>query len=157
MIQPPYDKGPVRPVPQSGTEEHEQLIHIRPHPPFSVAAKGDIQIFFKPGGQRNMPSAPKFLDTAGNIRIVEILLKRKSEHAAQPDGHIAVARKVKINLKQIGHRPDPRGQSADLRQFCRKHRVRGQGGRIGQKHLLRQTLDEPAKSLCSLLQIKRPV
>ena len=55
-----------------------------------------------------MPAPPEVRHGAGKIRIVEILREREAEHPPEADGHVAVARKVKINLQQITHGPEPR-------------------------------------------------
>ena len=95
-------------MPQPGTEKYDQLIQICTRSSLSVPSQRDIQIFLKPGRQRDVPSAPEFLYTAGNIWVVKVFLEGKAKHMPQSDRHITVAGKIKINLEQIGYRPNPR-------------------------------------------------
>ena len=54
-----------------------------------------------------MPASPEFRDTGGNIRIIKVLRETEAEHSAQPQGHIAVAREVKINLQTQSYGINP--------------------------------------------------
>ena len=61
-----------------------------------------------------MPSPPEFSDTLGNVRIVKVLFKIKSEHFPQSDRHIRITAEIKINLECIGKYPDPRRKDRQI-------------------------------------------
>ncbi len=54
-----------------------------------------------------MPAVPEFRDAAGDIGIIEILQEVKPKHPAQPDCHITVAGKIKIDLQHETDRRQP--------------------------------------------------
>ena len=65
-------------MPNSGKEKYYKQIEISSALAAAVAAKRDVNIFFEPGGQGNMPSAPKFLYGKGSIRIIKVFFKVES-------------------------------------------------------------------------------
>ncbi len=77
----------------------------------SIPSQRNINIFTKPGSQGNMPSSPKLGDSLGHIRINELLYEMKTKHSSQPNSHIRIARKVKIDLESKGQNPNPRCQN----------------------------------------------
>ena len=60
-----------------------------------ITAKRDINIISEPASKRNMPASPEFRNTGGNIGIIKVLIKIKSQHFSQTDGHIRIAAEVK--------------------------------------------------------------
>lgn len=107
MPQAPDDKGPVCTMPQPRAEKHDQLVPVSLCLALPVAAQWDIQVFPEPGGKGDMPSAPEFLNTGRDVRIVEVFLEVEPKAQAQADGHIAVPAEVEIDLHQIAHRGQP--------------------------------------------------
>ncbi len=99
MIQPPQDKCPVGPMPESRKKENNDFIQAGSRPALPISAQRDIQILFKPCRQRDVPSPPKFPDACRSVRVHKILPEMKSEHPAQPDSHITVSAEIIINLQ----------------------------------------------------------
>ena len=54
-----------------------------------------------------MPAAPEINDVDGLVRGIEIDRQLDAEHKAQANGHVAVAREIKIDLKGVGQRGHP--------------------------------------------------
>ena len=109
MEQPPHQKGHIGAVPQAGGRKNQHLVEKGPRFSPTVASQGNVQVFPKPGGQGNMPPPPEILDAQRGVGIIEIFLEGEAEHPPQPDGHIAVAAEIKVNLQQIAQRAHPGG------------------------------------------------
>ena len=117
----------------------------------AAAAQRDIDIVPEPLPERLMPAPPEVRHGAGKIRIVEILREREAEHPPEADGHVAVARKVKINLQQITHGPEPRTE----------HRCVPGGGHqlaqhIGKQDLFAQTDGKAPRACTDVLEAEAP-
>ena len=85
---------------------------------FFASAERKINIAFKPASERHMPSSPEFADACGVIGIIKVFREIKAEHFSQADSHIAVARKIKINLKRESDNSEPcRGGGQRIKVF----------------------------------------
>ena len=107
MIQPPYNKCPVCPMPQPCTEKYNKFINTCAYFSFSVTTKRDIQVLLKPCRQRDMPSVPEFFYACSTIWIPEILLETKTIHFSKTNSHITVSAEIIINLQHICYCPNP--------------------------------------------------
>ena len=45
----------------------------------AVSAQGNVEVFLKPGGKGNMPSAPEFRYGRGEIGVVKVFHKVEAE------------------------------------------------------------------------------
>ena len=108
MEQPPQHEGPVCPMPQAGKEENYRLVYPCAKLALAVAPKRDVNVFLKPRGKGNMPSAPEILHGVRGVRMAEVFPEIKAEYPAQSYCHIAVSGKIKIYLQKVGRRPKPR-------------------------------------------------
>ena len=154
----PDDEGEIRPVPEAGQEEHQQLVQRGSRISLSVSAQGDVHIFLKPGGKGDMPSAPEFLDTACDKRIIEVFLEIKAEDTAEPDRHVAVAREVKEDLQRIADRADPGGSHADI-AGCKfiEHGICHKTHLVCDQYLFGETEDKPAHAAADPIDIELPL
>ena len=148
----PNDERKVRAVPQSGEEEYDKLVRRCSDLSLSVAAEGNIDVLLEPGGEGYMPAPPKFLDARRDKRIVEVLSEIKAEHAAETDGHIAVAGKIKEYLKRICNGSDPRRSGAELIRREAEDLIGQKAHLIRNKHLFCKAEDKAAKSAGYTLQ-----
>ena len=79
---------------------------------FGQPARGGIgqrqeDIVAEPERQGHVPAAPELGDALRHIGGVEVLGKAETQHARQADGHVGIAREVKIDLEGVGNGPDP--------------------------------------------------
>src|SRR5579871_6338396 len=95
----PYEKSPVRAMPQSGQQHSDPKIQISSHGAFARSAQRNVNIVAKPGRQGDVPSAPKVPHGAGEVGVVEVQGKVVSHPVRQTSCDIGVAAKVAINLK----------------------------------------------------------
>ncbi len=54
-----------------------------------------------------MPAAPEIDDAARLVGRVEVERQLHAEEQRQPDRHVAIAGKVKVDLECVAERPDP--------------------------------------------------
>ena len=90
-----------------------------------------------------MPPAPVFADAFGQVGVVEVLRQIQPEEAADADGHIAVAGKVKIQLQHVGHVPQHQHGGGHGVGGHRGHPLVDQGDLVGDDGLFGKTEDEP--------------
>lgn len=101
----PEDERVIRAMPDTCQKEYHEKIEV--HITGTVSAERNIDIFFKPGAEGDVPSPPEFRDRSGNVGEVEVLFDVVSEDAAKADGDIRVSRKVIVDLEEIGQRQYP--------------------------------------------------
>ncbi len=89
-----------------------------------------------------MPAPPELGDRAAGIGAVEVFEEPDSEHLAEPDGHVRVAREVEVDLDAEGERPEPCGGEADVPRRRGEHGVGDRGHVVGDDHLLEQAVGE---------------
>lgn len=103
MPQTPDNKRPVGTMPQTCAEKNDQLVAVGLCLSLPVSAQGDIQVFPKPSGKRDMLSAPEFLNAGRDVWIIKVFLEVKPETQAKSNGHVTVSAEIKINLNQIAY------------------------------------------------------
>ena len=82
-----------------------------------------------------MPAPPKIRNARCNIGIIEVFGKVKAEHSPQPDRHIRIAGKIKIEVQGVKNDLPP---SAERARGERKRRPKIEmpcGKRIAEQHL----------------------
>ncbi len=97
-----------------------------------------------------MPAPPEVSDALGLVRRIEILQELEAEHPSQSDGHVRIAREIKVNLECVGNRAEPgirRGKRLGIERG-----VRNPAHRIGQQDLLGKAEDEQRDPGAKLLQ-----
>ena len=60
MKKTPDNEGPIGTVPESTDNKSNHKIGIPTEPGAAISPQSDIKIVAKPGGERNVPSLPKF-------------------------------------------------------------------------------------------------
>ena len=120
--QPPEDKRPAGSVPESRRKKHKKLVENRPRAPVPAAAEGNIDIVPEPAGERHVPAPPELRYRACAVGMPEIFRQLHAEQQPQPQRHIAVAGKIKIQLQTVAERAGPCAERVDGGK--RKHRVR---------------------------------
>ena len=70
------------------------------HSPFrhAAAAERDVDIVTEPSGQRYVPATPELGNIAAEIRHVKVPPQLDAEQLGAPDGNVAVAGEVAVNL-----------------------------------------------------------
>ena len=104
-----------------------------------------------------MPPSPEFGDAAGNIGIIKILQKVEAEHPAQTDGHIRIARKVKIDLEGISQQPQPGRQHRHGGGLHTGYALPYPADGIGQQHLFAHTRREAPHPRAEILKALLPL
>ena len=138
--QSPCHKVQAGAMPEAGEGPDDQKIQIHPARSLAVAAERNIDILPEPGGKGDMPPLPEFTDGTRGVGIIEIFLEGEAEHAAETDGHIGVAGKIKVDLERIKQHLQPlqsRGKAAGG-QIEEDIRVISEG--IGEDHLFRKAV-----------------
>src|ERR1700733_6152537 len=95
-------------MPQAAKKHRDHQVPVR-HPRLgaAISAEGDIEIITKAGRKRDMPAAPEVRNINGFIWRIEVLRQADSKKVAETHGHIAVARKIKIQLVGISEHDKP--------------------------------------------------
>lgn len=87
-IHSPKHEIPACTVPKSGEHPNDCGVKQGTRKSVAVAAEGNVDVFLEPCGKGDMPSAPEFADTAGNIGVIKVFEKLKPEHSAETYCHI---------------------------------------------------------------------
>ena len=125
-------------MPQAAQHHGQQKVDVTPRRPLAIPAQRHIQIIAQKARQRHVPAAPKVDDAGSLVRRGKVKRQAHAHHARQPDGHIGVTRKIKVELKGIGQRTTPSIYCTERHTLpCRiKHRARIFGHAIGNQHFL---------------------
>jgi len=70
--EPPEKEIPVGTVPEAGSSPGDEKIDYGAGVTFTVAAKGNIEIFTEPGAKGDVPATPELGEAFGDIRKVEV-------------------------------------------------------------------------------------
>src|SRR5690606_27029555 len=108
--------------------------------------KGPIEIITEPGGKGYMPSLPERRDGSGSIGIAKVFRDREPKHLTETDCHVRVTREIKINLKQEREQSKPRRTPRKFSRRMSKDLIDKRSYPISNKHLLRESDDEPLYS-----------
>ncbi len=149
MIRPPEDKDPVGAVPQAGQEHDDGQIPQGVPPGAAIAPQGDVQVVPEPGGQRNVPPAPKFRGRPGKIREPEILHEVDPQQFGGPPGDIGITGKIGVNLEGEGHHADHRPVSVEAGLGV-KGIVGQDGAIIRHKHLFKEPHQHQAQAVLEM-------
>ena len=98
VVKAPGNKVPAGPVPDAGSSPDQEHIEQLSRLALAVAAQGNVDVIPEPARQRNMPAPPELGDAARDIRQVEVGRTVKAEQCGQAVAHLAVARKIKVEL-----------------------------------------------------------
>ena len=157
MIKAPEDERPVRAVPDSRRQEHDELVQGGPRPSLAVASERDVEVFLEPRRKRDVPPSPELPDRRRDIRIVEVLLEMEPEHEPQSDRHVRISREVEIDLQHVSDCADPGAKAPDLRLRHIKKSVGYHGNVVGDEDLFREAANEAPHALCGILGRLFPV
>lgn len=128
------------PDPRKQKDDHQ--VDHPPHPPSAAAAQRDEHEIAEPVAQRDMPPPrPELGHCDGQIGAVKVARQAQTDKGGQADGHVAIARKVAIDLERKGidgkDQVNRRGKGGLVEP--RRH----DGGKtVGNHHLLDQPGDE---------------
>ena len=151
--EPPENKVPRSTVPEARQHPDDENIE-KPSPSGNaVTAERNIYVITEPRAQRHMPSAPEFGDASRNEGIIEIFEKIKAEDLTQTDRHIAVSRKVEVDLERKRDRVKPEKQNGFFIR-CRKIGAKRRK-RIRNQNLLTEAENETANALRRLIKAVR--
>ena len=149
-------------MPEAGSHPDDEDVENVPDAGAAAAAERDIEIIPEPCAERHVPAPPELRDALCDIRIAEVFREREAEDAAQPDGHIAVAGEIEIDLEREGDRVQPGIE----RRLLGRSLIGGDELRkdVRNEHLLPET-DREARSargrgferVCPLLQLGRDI
>ena len=85
-------------MPDAGSSPDQEHIEQLSRLALAVAAQGNVNVIPEPARQRNMPAPPELGDAARDIRQVEVGRTVKAKQCCQAVAHLAVARKIKVEL-----------------------------------------------------------
>lgn len=107
----PQKIGQAATVPETADQKGEK--EIQAVPPFGhpVAAKRNIDIIPKPGGQGNMPAAPEFPDGESQVGAFKICHQFDAKKPCAADGDVRVAGKVTVNFDGEHDRHDDKDKT----------------------------------------------
>src|ERR1022692_1130684 len=101
---------PTRAVPKSNQGHRDD--HSLPSASITISAlevdiEGIVKIIAKPLRETHMPATPVLCDVSGLERRVEVQRNIDPEQARRPNGHVRVAREIKVQLKCITEHASP--------------------------------------------------
>ena len=102
-----------------------------------------------------MPSSPEFGNTARNKRVIEIFEEIKAENFTETDCHIAVTRKIEINLQRKRNGIQPEKQNGFFIGF-RKSGAKACEG-IGNQNFFAESDDKPTDAVSGFFKGMRSV
>jgi hypothetical protein len=73
MPQTPEEERPISTVPNTGAGKDDEQIAVGHELAVAIATQRNIQIFFEPSAQGNMPTMPEFRNAGADIGIIEVL------------------------------------------------------------------------------------
>ena len=135
VVRAPNDEDPVRAVPQSTQQHRDHEVSVRHETRASIATERDVDVVAKKRRERDVPAPPEIREVRRLVRRVEVLGQAQPEQIAEADRHVAVARKVEIQLIRIAQHAQPRAQRRQLR-VSRQRRIDHGGDGIGDEDLL---------------------
>ncbi len=136
VIAAPKDKCPIGAVPEAAKKHGDQNIAVdEPIRGDAAAPERNVEIVAQASRERDMPTAPEISDVDCFIRRVEILREADAEKIAEADGHVAVAREVKIDLIGVAENAEPRAERGEMRDIF-PGGVDDGGYRVGEKDFL---------------------
>ena len=108
----PVDEAPdpkrvIRTVPDASQHPDNEHVENMARNRYVRTSERNIDIIAEPARQRDVPAAPEVRDRFCDVRIVEVLLEFESEHVSETDGHVGIAREVKIDLQHICNCTEP--------------------------------------------------
>jgi hypothetical protein len=95
-----------------------------------------------------MPPAPEFRDRFCHVGEIEVFRKTETENSPQADCHVAISRKIKIDLQSETNRPHP------VKKYCFFISIGKYypqfSKRIGNNHLFGKPGDETADAVSNI-------
>ena len=157
-------KVPCRAVPQAADEEAEPQVEVFAGFGLHAATtQGEVEVVLDEHAESLVPTAPKLGNGGRHIRIIKVLWELEAHHSTEADGHVAVARKVEIDLEGEGEDGNPGGSRVDggnlvgdVGELGRsqnvvvrwaQHLVDLETDHVGNQNFLRQTDDEAVEAL----------
>ncbi len=138
VIRSPSNERPVRPVPKSADEENNQSVAHNLPLAAPAAAERDVDVVAKPGGERNMPSAPELCHIAREIREGEVSHQPKAEQPCRPDCNIGVSREVSVDLEGEQNATHKQRNAALVRVIA-PNLIHDGGAVVGNDHFLEKS------------------
>ena len=115
--------------------------------------QGGEQIILQPAGKRNVPPAPESGKVGGKKRGFKVFGQFQPQRKAGGAGHIAVARKIKIQNQRVAkHGKQQHG--AAVAGNIRKHLITAKGQHIRNGHFFPKAQGEQAQCVYSALALK---
>src|SRR5579862_7155239 len=96
----PRYKSPRRPMPQPAEKHRDEQIQVRAKRALPISAQRNVQVIAQPRRKTDVPAPPELRDVCRKVRMLKILDQFKAHEPRQPASHVAVACKVRINLKR---------------------------------------------------------
>ena len=97
----PHYEVPRGSMPQAAENHGHKLIKIHAPTAATVAPHRNIEVVAKPGGEGDVPTAPKVGDTVGLVGGAEVGGNLEAHPEGDTNGDVAVAREVAIELQGI--------------------------------------------------------
>ena len=91
-----------------------------------------------------MPAPPEIRRRDRTVRVAEVLLVGEAQHPPEPDRHVGIGGKVKVQLQRVEHRAEPRRRDGLRRRPLRQNGKQEAPARIGEQHLFAETDKEAA-------------
>lgn len=92
-------------VPESAKHHGDEEVPVVAQGSPSIAAEGYVNVVANPRRQRDVPASPEVCNAFGLVGSVEVERKSEAQKKGQPDGHVAVAAEVAVELNGITIQP----------------------------------------------------
>ena len=107
----PHDEVPRSPVPQASQKHRYNQVDVRAELPLAVPSHRNVQIIAEPRRKGYVPAMPEIGHAVRLVWRIEVDGETEAQQQGKPDCHIAVPRKVAINLQRIAIYPEQVFQS----------------------------------------------
>ena len=142
---PPQNEGPAGAVPEAAQEHGGHQVPQSAGPPPPVASQTDVEVVPQPGRQADVPALPEVPEAERPVRLVEVHREAEAQQQGDPDGNVAVAAEVAVDLQRVSV-DSQQGLEAGGAARVGKHPVDQAGGQhIGQDHLLEEAAEDQAR------------
>lgn len=98
-------------MPETADQKSDKQVDAVPDPPSTTAAKRNINVVPKPGGEGDVPAAPKFFHGKGEVGAPKVRPKFYAKKCGAADGNIRIPGKVAVDLDGVHHRGNDKDQS----------------------------------------------
>ena len=132
-------------MPQAAEEENDHNVEKLAGEAPAVAAQGDVDVVPQPVHQAHVPAAPELTKGRGVVGRAEVFRKAETEKRRRAESHVAVARKVAVDLDGVEQHREDKGIAA-VGGDVAVDRVHEDGKAVGDHDLFERAREKTGES-----------